>query len=182
MAKRLKDKIRILVVDDDKDMSWLIARILKEESFTVDIAHNVESALEKITSHSYNLIVLDYKLSGKSGLFVLDKVQQLSPATISIMISAFGNDTVREKAKKFGAYDFLDKPFNINGLKKTVKKALTKHKGRCINEANLCKVASRYTRFSSIERLSLSGFCGGANSNSPVNDAKDRHPVHIGAG
>lgn len=186
MVNRLNKKIRILVVDDDKDISWLIVRILKEESFAVDIAHNIESALEKVASHSYHLIVLDYKLSGKSGLFVLDKTHQLSPATITIMISAFGNDTVKKKAKEFGAYDFLDKPFNINGLKKTVRKALTEQKRRCINEANLRKLpalsADRHARFSSTERLGSSGFCTGTNSSGSVNDAKDRHPVYIGAG
>ena len=176
MAKIVKGKIKVLVVDNDKDMSWLIARILKEEGFKVDITHSVESALEKIAKHPYHLIVLDYKLSGKSGLFVLDKTYQISPSIVTIMISAFGNAAVREKAKEFGAYAFLDKPFNIEGLKKTVKKALTEQRRRCTNETNLHKL---HSRCSPNEHLSSSGFCStGADSGSP----KDRHPVHIGAG
>lgn len=175
-------KPKILVVDNDKDMSWLIARILKEENFKVDIVHSVEPALQKIAKHSYNLIVLDYKLAGKSGLFVLDKTHQINSSTVTIMISAFGSPAVREKAKEFGAYAFLDKPFNIDRLKKTVKRALTEQRRRCTNEANLCKLpalpAGRHARSSSNERLSSSSFCSGTNSGTP----KDKHPVHIGAG
>lgn len=168
-------KAKILVVDNDKDMSWLIARILKEENFKVDIVHSVEPALQKIAKHSYNLIVLDYKLAGKSGLFVLDKTHQISPSTVTIMISAFGSPAVREKAKEFGAYAFLDKPFNIDRLKKTVKKALTKQRRRCVNETNLHKL---HSRCSPNDVYSSFSFCSGANSGS----SKDRHSVHIGAG
>jgi DNA-binding NtrC family response regulator len=176
MAKILNGKIKVLVVDNDKDMSWLIARILKEEGFKVDITHSVESALEKIAKHPYHLIVLDYKLSGKSGLFVLDKTHQISPSTVTIMISAFGNAAVKEKAKEFGAYAFLDKPFNIDRLKKMVKKALTEQKRRCADVTNWQKLHSHSTPGG---HLSSSGFCStGADSGSP----KDRHPVHIGAG
>jgi len=179
MAKKLKDKIKVLVVDNDKDMSWLIAHILKEEGFRVDITHSVESALEKIAKHPYHLIVLDYKLAGKSGLFVLDKTHQISPSTVTIMISAFGNPAVREKAKEFGAYAFLDKPFNINGLKKTVKKALTEQKRRCVNEANR---NSKHSCSTSGEHCGSTGFGSAGASISSVNDAKNGHPVHIGVG
>lgn len=176
MAKIPNEKIRVLVVDNDKDMSWLIAHILKEEGFKVDISHRIESALEKIANYPYHLIILDYKLSGKSGLFVLDKTRQINPSVVTIMISAFGNLGVREKAREFGAYAFLDKPFNIDGLKKTVKKALTEQRRRCVNEANLRRVCSTY--FSN-ERLCSSGFGSrGADNGGP----KDSPPVHIGAG
>ena len=129
-------KPKILVVDNDRDMCWLIASILEEEDLYVDIAYDVKSALVKINHYQYEVMILDYKLSGLSGLTVLEKTHQIKPSIVTIMISAFGNEFVRLKAKELGAYAFLDKPFNIDGLKRMVKKALAEQKKRCINEAS----------------------------------------------
>jgi DNA-binding NtrC family response regulator len=173
------NKPKILVVDNDKDMCWLIASILKEEGLGVDIAHDVKSALTKINRHQYQVMVLDYKLSGMSGLTVLEKVHQIKSSIVTIMISAFGSESVRAKAKEFGAYAFLDKPFNINRLKRSVKKALAEQKRRCVNETNGNSKCSRST---SGEHCGSSGFGStGASSDSSFNSSKDRHPVHIGA-
>jgi len=165
---------KILVVDNDKDMCWLIASILREEGYSVDNAYDGESALLKINHHHYDLLVLDYKLSGLSGLSILEKARQINPYNETIMISAFGNESVRAKARELGAYAFLDKPFNIDRLKKTVKKALAEQKRRCVNETNLHKL---HSRSSPDEHLGSSSFCSGADSGCP----KDRHSVHIGA-
>lgn len=169
-------KPKILVVDDDKDMRWLIASILREEGLCVDITYDVTSALSKISHHQYEAMVLDYKLSGMSGLSILEKAYQVKPPIVTIMISAFGNDSVKAKAKELGAYAFLDKPFNIDRLKRTVKKALTEQKRRCLNEAN---GHSKHSRFSSDEHFSFAGF--GSASSSSTNGSKDRYPIHIGA-
>jgi len=121
-------KSKILVVDNDKDMCWLIASILREEGLSVDIAHDGKTALAKVSHHRYAVMILDYKLYGMSGLTVLEKTHQARLPITIIMISAFGNGNVIAKAKDFGAYAFLDKPFDINVLKKTVKRALAKQK------------------------------------------------------
>jgi len=168
-------KAQILVVDNDKDMCWLIASILRDEGYSVDNAYDGESALLKINQHHYKILVLDYKLSGLSGLSILEKARQVNPSNETIMISAFGNESVRAKAKKLGAYAFLDKPFNIDRLKKTVKKALTEQRRRCTNEANR---NSKHSCSTSSEHCGSTGFCSGTNSSSP----KDRHSVHIGVG
>jgi len=104
---------RILVVDDDKDMCQLISEILQEESYEVNISYDGEDALSKIKENSYDLVILDYKLFGISGLVVLEKARQVRPFLKVIMISAFGDDSTKAKAKELGACDFIDKPFNI---------------------------------------------------------------------
>ncbi len=63
------------MVDNDKDMCWLIAAILREEGYSVDNAYDGESALLKINQHHYEILVLDYKLSGLSGLTILEKAR-----------------------------------------------------------------------------------------------------------
>mgnify|MGYP001566634898 CR=1 FL=1 len=167
---------RVLVVDDNRDLGELTSEILEERGFKVNIAYDGESALARIKQEPYDLMILDYKLPRMSGLTVLERTLRIRPNLKTIMISAFGDDSTRTRAKELGAYAFLDKPFNIDRLKKIVKKALTEQKRRCVNEAN---GHSKHSRFSSDEHLGFTGF--GSASNSPTNGSKDRYPIHIGA-
>ena len=98
--------------------------MLSEAGIKVNIAYDGESALAKAKKHHYDLMLLDYKLPGISGLTVLEKIHQIRPSLKTIMISAFGDASTRARAKELGAYAFLDKPFNIDKLVKVVKKAL----------------------------------------------------------
>ncbi len=119
----------VLVVDDNRDLGMLTSEMLVERGFRVNIAFDGVSALAKIKQEPYDLMILDYRLSGISGLIVLKKTQQIRPNLRTIMISAFGDDSTKARARELGAYAFLDKPFNIDGLVKVVKKALKKGKG-----------------------------------------------------
>ena len=114
----------VLVVDDNRDLGKLTSGVLKERGFRVNIAFDGESAVAKIKKQPYDLMLLDYRLPGISGLTVLEKTQQIRPNLKTIMVSAFGNDSTRARARELGAYAFLDKPFDIDGLVKVVKKAL----------------------------------------------------------
>jgi DNA-binding response OmpR family regulator len=120
---------RVLVVDDNRDLGKLTSEILKERGFRVNIAFDGVSALARIKQEPYDLMILDYRLPGISGLTVLEKTQQIRPNLKTIMVSAFGNESTRARARELGAYAFLDKPFNIDGLVKVVKKTLSKGKG-----------------------------------------------------
>ncbi len=115
---------RVLVVDDNRDLGMLTSEMLVERGFRVNIAFDGVSALAKIKQERYDLMILDYRLPGISGLTVLEKTHQIRPNLKTIMISAFGNDSTRARAKELGAYAFLDKPFDIDGLVKVVKKVL----------------------------------------------------------
>ena len=117
---------RVLIVDDNRDLGELTSEILVEKGFRVNIAFDGVSALAKIKQESYDLMILDYRLPGISGLIVLKKTQQIRPNLRTIMISAFGDDSTKARARELGAYAFLDKPFNIDGLVKVVKKTLKK--------------------------------------------------------
>ncbi len=117
---------RVLVVDDNRDLGKLTSEILKERGFRVNIAFDGESALARIKQEPYELMILDYRLPGISGITVLEKSHQIRPNLKTIMISAFGDDSTRGRAKELGAYAFLEKPFDIDGLVKAAKKALNK--------------------------------------------------------
>jgi len=117
---------KILVVDNNQDMCQIISDILKEGGHTVNISYNGEDALRKIKKNHYDLIVLDYRLGGISGLVVLEKALQMMPSPKIIMISAFGSDSSKTKARELGAADFIDKPFDIKILTQSVQDILSK--------------------------------------------------------
>ena len=136
---------RVLVVDDNRDLGELTSEILEERGFKVNIAYDGESALARIKQELYDLMILDYKLPRMSGLTVLERTLRIRPNLKTIMISAFGDDSTRTRAKELGAYAFLDKPFNIDRLKRTVKRALIEQKRRRINETNLRKLQPSFS-------------------------------------
>ena len=122
---------KILVVDDERDMCRMISSILKEEGYKkVDKAYDGGQAIRKIKAKGYNLMILDYKLPDINGINVLKEVRQIAPSLKVVMISAYGSPPVKSMAKKLGVYRFLDKPFDLNRLIKTVKSALAKKTGR----------------------------------------------------
>lgn len=119
--------MKVLVVDNDKDMCRVISDVLKEEGISVSCAYRGKDALSKIKKEKkIDLMILDYKLFGISGLTVLERARRIRPAIKAIMISAYGDDSTREKAKELRVYAFLDKPFNIKRLVKVVKRALAR--------------------------------------------------------
>lgn len=117
---------KILVVDDNQDMCQIISDILEETGYSVNKSCNGADALRKIKKNRYNLIVLDYKLNGISGLVVLEKALQMIPSLKVIMISAFGSDSTKAKARELGAFYFIDKPFDIKRLVQAVQDILTR--------------------------------------------------------
>ena len=117
---------KILVVDDELDMCQIISDILKEGGHSVDSSYNGEDALMKIKKNHYDLIVLDYILNEMSGLMVLEKALQMIPSLKVMMISAFGDKSIKARARELGVSDFLDKPFDIKRLTQRVKDILTK--------------------------------------------------------
>ncbi|MBI1938974.1 MAG: response regulator [Ignavibacteriales bacterium] len=118
---------KILIVDDDKDMSKIISTILKQEGYRIFKASSGEEAITQICSKNYNLIILDYKLPNKNGIEVLEEIRNMDLSINVIMISAYGNNFIKSKAKEFGVHQFLDKPFNLNKLLNAVKNTLSKN-------------------------------------------------------
>ena len=92
-------------------------------SFVVDQAESGEEALEKIERESPDILLLDHKMPGISGLDVLDRLAGRESDMLTIMITAYASIETAVTATKRGAYDFLAKPFTPDELKSTVRKA-----------------------------------------------------------
>ena len=128
------DQLRILITDDELGMRLGISRTLRgftvrvpdvngEVGFTVNEAESGEKALEKIAQLPPDILLLDHKMPGISGLEVLDRVGAVKSDMLTIMITAYASIETAVTATKRGAYDFLAKPFTPDELKGTIRKA-----------------------------------------------------------
>jgi DNA-binding response OmpR family regulator len=106
---------RILVVDDDLDLSELLAKYLRREGFDVDMVHDGETGVERALSGDYTLIILDVMLPGLSGFDVLSSIRRKSGVPV-LMLTARGDDVDRIVGLEMGADDYLPKPFNPREL------------------------------------------------------------------
>lgn len=116
----------ILIVDDEADISGLVAGILEDEGYTARTARDADSALAAISSRRPNLIFLDIWLQGSrmDGLELLDTIKAQHPDVPVVMISGHGNIETAVAAIKRGAYDFIEKPFNADRLVVITERAL----------------------------------------------------------
>lgn len=120
----VKNKKKILIVDDDKDLCNLISDILKEDGYSVKKVYDGNTALNEIISNKYDVMIIDNKLSGISGINVIERSKYLNSSIKTIMISAYGNTKTKLRARDLGVYDFLDKPFDIKLLLSRVGEVL----------------------------------------------------------
>ncbi|MFA5805926.1 MAG: response regulator [Melioribacteraceae bacterium] len=97
---------KILIVDDDKDMCKIISTVLKQEGYKIFRAYDGKQAIKEINAKNYNLVILDYKLPNMDGIEVLQKIRNMGLSINVIMISAYGNDLTKSKAKKLGVVNF----------------------------------------------------------------------------
>ncbi len=115
---------RILVVDDDLEMCGLLAEVLREEGFRVSATGDSLEALTLLKREEFDLLITDLKMKGLKGLDLLEEAKKVAPTTPVIIITAFGTVESAIKAMKMGAYDYITKPFQMDELLLTLRKAL----------------------------------------------------------
>ncbi len=126
--------LSVLVVDDELGIRHSIERALRnhavivpevdgEVNFSVDTASSGEEALEKIEGKIPDILLLDHKMGGMTGIEVVEKLVERQLNVLTIMITAFATIETAVRATKSGAFDFIPKPFTPVELKETVRKA-----------------------------------------------------------
>ncbi|MFI5338791.1 MAG: response regulator [Candidatus Methylomirabilales bacterium] len=115
---------RILVVDDDADMRALLADVLNDEGYVVELVPNGAEALIRLRTESFAAIVLDKNMPGLSGLDLLPGLRTICPETPVILITAFGDVSTYMDAMDKGAFEFIFKPFRMEELLRTLRRAL----------------------------------------------------------
>ncbi len=117
-------KPSILIVDDDEVMCRTLSGVLAKMSCEVTSVQRGEDALHHLQEGMFDLILLDIKLPDKNGLDVLKKIREIDSDPLVIMMTAFADVQSAVEAMKTGAYDYINKPFEIDELRLTIKKAL----------------------------------------------------------
>ena len=122
----LKNKISILVVDDEIDICEMVAEILKDENYNAIIATNYDMAVNFIKNENIDLLITDIWMNNNTnaGLELLNYSQNYNHLIPVLMMSGHGNIETAMKAAKNGAYDFIEKPFKAERLILLVEKAL----------------------------------------------------------
>ncbi|HOP58324.1 MAG TPA: sigma-54 dependent transcriptional regulator [Bacteroidales bacterium] len=117
---------KILVIDDEKAIRNTLKDVLEYEKYEVDLAEDGPSGLELFSANNYDIVLCDIKMQKMDGIEVLQKIMEISTLTPVVMISGHGNIDTAVDAIKKGAYDFLEKPLDLNRLLITIRNAMDK--------------------------------------------------------
>lgn len=128
---------KILVIDDERSIRNTLKDILEYEKYEVDLAEDGKKGLDMVKQTEYDIILCDIKMPGMDGIEVLEQLNSMAPDSPVVMISGHGNiDTAVESIKK-GAYDFIEKPLDLNRLLITIRNAMDK--STLVNETKILK-------------------------------------------
>jgi two-component system nitrogen regulation response regulator GlnG len=114
--------MELLVIDDDGDLRYSLERVLSRH-YTVLTADSGEQGLQVAKAHKPPVILMDNRMGGMSGMETLQHLRHTSPKSMVILMTAFGTTQTAIEAMKFGAFDYIIKPFDLKKLQELVKKA-----------------------------------------------------------
>lgn len=117
---------KILVVDDEKSIRNTLKEILEYEKHLVTLASNGKEGFELLEKNGFDVMLLDIKMPEMDGMEVLEKIRTTHPEMQVVMISGHGNVDTAVKAVKMGAFDFIEKPLDLNRLLVTIRNATDK--------------------------------------------------------
>jgi len=119
---------KILVVDDEQSIREMLQIYLVREGHDVTCEKNGETALIRCKKTSFDVVVADIKMPRMDGITLLNRVKEMAPDTIFIMITAFASFETAKEAEQEAAYDYITKPFDIDVVKRKIDAALKARK------------------------------------------------------
>ncbi|MBI4690968.1 MAG: sigma-54-dependent Fis family transcriptional regulator [Nitrospirae bacterium] len=122
------NKGKILIVEDEKSMREVLRILLEGEGYDVTAAADSTDGMGLLSRDIFDMVITDIKMPKIDGFDILKKIKEISPDTITIMITAFGTTESAIEAMQLGAYDYIHKPFKIDEIRVIVKKAIEKRR------------------------------------------------------
>lgn len=114
----------VLVIDDEEGIRSSLSGVLEDEGYTVVTAPDGESGIETARHDSPDLVLLDIWMPGMDGIETLQRLKELDPSLVVVMISGHGTIETAVRCTKLGAYDFIEKPLSLEKVVLTVRNAL----------------------------------------------------------
>ena len=121
---------KILVVDDEQGMRELLEIMLLQEGYQITTEADAPKALNRCRKEAFDLIITDLKMPKMDGISFLREVKQISPGSMFILITAYASAETALAAMKEGAYDYIEKEFKIDDLKRIIRNALAMKEGK----------------------------------------------------
>ena len=118
--------VNILIVDDDAGARKTFGNVLKAKGYNVEDAGTGQDALSKIKERFFNIVFLDIRMPGLSGLEVLKAINGISEDTIAIMVTAYASIDSSIEAMNKAAYSYITKPVNMDQVMQVIDRALEK--------------------------------------------------------
>ena len=112
---------KILVIDDERGPRESLRMVLKYD-YEVFLAERVDGGIELLREKKPDLVIMDIRMPEKSGIEGLQEIREIDPNVSIIMLTGYGDLETAQKAIRFGANDYLQKPFDVNEIQKTIKK------------------------------------------------------------
>jgi DNA-binding response OmpR family regulator len=112
---------RVLIIDDDVSLSSMVAFVLRQYGFVVDVANSGDDGLNMLTSQTFDAVVLDLRMPGKDGRTVFREMRAAGVTTPVMILSAFDARRARDE---LGAESYMNKPFEPDALADSIRKML----------------------------------------------------------
>ena len=115
---------RILIVDDEKNVLSSFKKILDQEGYGIQTSGSAREGLDLAQSHPFDLLIMDIRMPGMSGLEAFSKFKEIDPKLPIIIMTAHGTTEAAIEAMRLGAFDYVMKPFEVPAMKQLIEKAL----------------------------------------------------------
>jgi len=123
-----KQAITLLLIDDVGEFRTVMVKLLAEFGYNTILAANGREGIELFQAHPVDAVLLDFNLPDLYGMEILERLIFAKPSVPVIMISAYGSTEIAKRAKQLGAYEFINKPFNVESLHECIEQALIDYK------------------------------------------------------
>ena len=137
---------KVLIVDDEPSMRRILASNLRLDSHVTEEADSASAAISLLTREDFDVVITDQKMPGGSGMDVLRTVQETHPQTSVVFLTAVGTVELAVESMRYGAFDFLTKPFVPDVVRATVRRACERTALLRENPQELCLRSGRHFR------------------------------------
>jgi CheY-like chemotaxis protein len=120
----MSSKKKILIVDDEQNITWSMEKYLSKEGYFIATADSAKKGAELLNTSPFDLVITDMKMPDVDGFQFLNWIKKNHTKSKVVIMTAFGSPSVRESAKQMGAFRYFEKPVDLNQLRKFINETL----------------------------------------------------------